>query len=213
MVTSTASQRLMASSLSLLLFSCSATRYVPPGPSSAADLSHYVLVIEEASDGQISAAWQPLRGFDLSKYPYLASDSHFDGSVVRVVFNRDCEAERDECEDMCKASLKGPNWTHASAGSKDAMCRDRCRPAYLDCSRLKELAEAGKLRVSFPDVGNAVDWLKQHHRELLVGSVVVIAGVAFIVASGGGGILVLAPALLLVSPEVPSAHSFTQVEP
>jgi hypothetical protein len=213
MLTGTAFGRLVASSFILLLFSCSATRYVSAGSPRTADLSRYVLVVEEASDGRISADWQPLSSFDLSKYPNLASNSHFEGSIVRVAFNRDCEAERDACEDMCKASLKGPNWTHASAGSKDAMCRDKCRPAYLDCSRLKELAEAGKLRVSFPSADSAVEWLKQHYRELLVGSVVVIAGVAFVVASGGGGILVLAPAMLLVSSEVPSAHSFTQVEP
>ncbi|HYO55024.1 hypothetical protein [Archangium sp.] len=86
-------------------------------------------------------------------------------------------------------------------------------PAYQDCCKLRELADAGKLRVSFPVVDSAVDWLKQHHRELLVGTVVVIAGVAFVVASSGGGILMLAPVLLLASSGVTSAHAFTQVEP
>lgn len=86
-------------------------------------------------------------------------------------------------------------------------------PAYLDCCKLKELAEAGKLRVSFPAVDSAVDWLKQHQRELVVGTIVVIAGVAFVVATGGGGILVLAPALLLASSSDPSVHAFTQEDP
>lgn len=211
----TASQRLMASSLSLLLVSCSATRYVPPGPSSPADLSRYVLVIQETSDGQTSHAWPPLGGFDLSKYSYLASNSHLEGHIVRASFNRDCETERDGCEEMCRASLKGRNWTHASAGSKKAICIERCRPAYLDCCKLRELAEASRLRVSFPVVDSAVDWLKQHHRELLVGTLVVIAGVAFVVvaAGSGGGILVLAPVVLLASSGVPSAHALTQVAP
>jgi hypothetical protein len=88
-------------------------------------------------------------------------------------------------------------------------------PAYLDCCERKELAEAGKLRVSFAVVESAVDWLKQHHREVLVGTIVVIAGVAFVaVAVGsGGGSLVLAPFVLLASSSGPSVHASTQVVP
>ncbi|MFY0569021.1 hypothetical protein ACN28E_35085 [Archangium lansingense] len=88
-------------------------------------------------------------------------------------------------------------------------------PAYLDCCERRELAEAGKLRVNFPVVDGAVEWLKQHHRELLVGTVVVIAGVAFVVVTGGsgGGALVLAPVVLLASSDIPSAHALTQVAP
>jgi len=86
-------------------------------------------------------------------------------------------------------------------------------PAYQDCCERRELAEAGKHRLSFPVVDSAVDWLK-HHRELVVGTIVVIAGVAFVVsvAGSGGGALVLAPAVLLVSAGVPSVSPFTGVE-
>ncbi len=163
----------------------------------------------------MSHAWQPLSSLDLSRYAYRASDGHPEEHIVRASFNRDCEAEREGCEETCRASLKGRNWTHASAGSKNAICRERCRQAYLDCGKLSELAEAGKLRVSFSVVDSAIDWLEQHHQELLVGTVVVIAGVTFVVvvAGTGGGALVLAPAILLVSPGIPSAHGFAQVEP
>ena len=207
-------RRLMASSLVFFLFSCRATGYVPSGPSGASDLSRYVLVIQEGPDGQLAHSWQPLNGFGLSKFPYHASNSRFEGELVRASFNRDCEAERDECERTCRASMKGRNWSHASKGSKDEICIRRCMPAYQDCCERRELAEAGKLRVSFPVVDGAVDWLKQHHRELVVGTVVVIAGVAFvvIVAGSGGGALVLAPAVLLVSAGVPSVSSFKGVE-
>jgi hypothetical protein len=102
---------------------------------------------------------------------------------------------------MCRASLKGRNWTHASAGSKNAICREKCRPAYLDCCTLRESASSGTVRVSFPAVDSAVDWLKRNHREILVGTVVVIAGVTFVVvvAGTGGAALILAPAILLAS--------------
>ncbi|QRK14164.1 hypothetical protein JQX13_49015 [Archangium violaceum] len=66
--------------------------------------------------------------------------------------------------------------------------------------------------MSFSVVDSAVDWLKQHRRELLVGTIVVIAGVAFVIASSGAGLLVLAPAVLLTSSNVSSTHPFTQVE-
>ncbi|WNG62914.1 hypothetical protein F0U59_34100 [Archangium gephyra] len=62
-------------------------------------------------------------------------------------------------------------------------------------------------------MGSAVDWLRQHHRELLVGTVVVIAGVAFVVVGSGGGALVLAPFMLLASADVPSVHAIMQVVP
>lgn len=215
MDTRTACQRLMASGLGLLLLSCSATMYAPPGPSGSADLFRYVLIIQEAPDGQVSHAWQRFSDFDLSRYPELANQGRFEAPILRASFNRDCEAERDKCEEMCKASLKGRHWTHASDRSKKAMCSERCLPAYTDCCTLRELAEAGKLRVSFPVIGSAVDWLKQHYRELLVGSVVVIAGVAFVVVAvgSGGGSLVLAPFVLLASSGVPSEHALTQVVP
>ncbi|HYO65227.1 MAG TPA: hypothetical protein VEU33_04030, partial [Archangium sp.] len=133
MDTRPALQRLMASSLCLLLLSCSATAYAPSGPSGSADLSRYVLIIQETPDGRVSHAWQRLRDFDLSSYPELASQGRLEVPVLRASFNRDCEAERDSCEEMCKASLKGRNWTHASDRSKNAMCSERCLPAYVDC--------------------------------------------------------------------------------
>jgi hypothetical protein len=123
----------------------------------------------------------------------------------------DCEEERDQCEEMCKASLTGRNWSHASAGSKAEICRRRCRPAYLDCSRLREQADA----VKFPVTDKAVDWLKRHREEILVGTVIVIAGVAFtvVIVGSAGTALVLVPAVLLVSSEVPSMPYAVEEEP
>jgi hypothetical protein len=211
----TALHRMLASSLMLLLLSCRSTGSKPLGAPGAAELSRSVLVIQEAPSGQMSHAWQPLGDFDLSRSPSLASTHHLEGAVVRASFNRDCEAELESCEEMCRAALKGRSWSHASAGSKNAICRERCRPAYLDCCKLKELSEAVKPRVSFPAVDGAVDWLKRNHREVLVGTVVIIAGVTFVVvvAGTGGAALVLVPAVLLASTRAPSASPLAQVEP
>lgn len=211
----TVSGWLMASSLAVLSLACGTTGHAASAPSGAAELSRHVLVIQETHDGQVSHAWRPLSEFPPSEPQLLTDNGRLEGPVVRASINRDCENERNGCEEMCRASMKGRAWTHASAGSKKAICRERCMPAYLDCCSLQEAAEASKLRVRFPAIESAVDWLKQHRRELVVGTVVVIAGVAFVivVAGSGGTALVLAPAVLLVSSEVPSTHAMMPVAP
>lgn len=57
----------------------------------------------------------------------------------------------------------------------------------------------------FKAIEPAVDWLKRHREEILAGTVIVIAGVAFVavVAASGGGALILVPLVLVA--ERPSA--------
>jgi len=47
--------------------------------------------------------------------------------------------------------------------------------------------------VQFMGMNDAIDWLKRHRKELLVGTVIVAAGVALVVVSSGAGVVVLAP--------------------
>jgi hypothetical protein len=66
--------------------------------------------------------------------------------------------------------------------------------------------DAEKARaLRFPAVDGAIDWLKEHRTELLVGTVVVIAGVTFVVASAGAGLLVLTPLVLMASADTGEA--------
>jgi hypothetical protein len=46
-----------------------------------------------------------------------------------------------------------------------------------------------------------IDGLKRNHKKLLVGSIIVIAGVTFVVVSAGAGLVVLAPMALIASSE------------
>jgi hypothetical protein len=201
----------MAVSLCLLLVSCNATRSSIPSPTSVQELSRLVLVIQETTDGQVTHSWAPLSSFDLSTSPYQLSNGTVEGPIVRAAWTRNCEDELDGCMQMCMKSLRGRNWSHANRGSKAETCRDRCRPAYNDCCRLRDQAEALK----FSAVDDAVNWLKHHYEELLVGTVVVIAGVTFvvIVVGSGGTALVLAPAVLLVATDVPSEPQIAAVKP
>jgi flavin reductase (DIM6/NTAB) family NADH-FMN oxidoreductase RutF len=69
--------------------------------------------------------------------------------------------------------------------------------------------------VEFTAVDSAVDWLKRHRTAILVGSVVVIAGVVFVTVSAGAGAVVLAPiALVVVASSVPHLEpQFVEVSP
>ena len=48
----------------------------------------------------------------------------------------------------------------------------------------------------FSRIHEAIDWIKEHKAEVALGSVVVVAGVAFVLTTGGSGALILAPLAL-----------------
>lgn len=113
---------------------------------------------------------------------------------------------------MCVEGLKGENWSHMGTGAKKKHCIRACMQPYLDCSRLKELAEGGT--VKFRAIDQAVDWAKQHREQLMAGTVVVIAGVAFVVVTGGsGGFLLLAPVIVFASYDAASEPGALAVKP
>lgn len=209
--TASTPQRLIAASLSLLITSCGATRYSASGPVDAYELSRSVLVIKDVQGAEATHSWEPISNFDLSLYPSRAINSGVKGSSIRVAWTRNCEDERDACVDTCLKSLSGSAWSHASKGSKFKICDEKCRPAYLDCCELREQKEVLK----FPLVDDAVDWLKRHRKEVLVGTIVVIAGITFvvIVVGTGGTALLLAPAVLLVSSDASSELPIAAVKP
>jgi hypothetical protein len=204
-------ERLMSLSLSMLLLSCGVTRHTVSGPTSALELGKYVLIIERVPDGRMVHSWKPVEDFNLAAHSHLVTTHGVQGRVIRAAFNRNCEEERDACESMCLAGLKGRSWSHMSAGSKKAHCRRACMQPYLDCCKLGELA-AGKA-VEFHATNDAVDWLKQNRELLLEGAIVVIAGVAFVVAFGGGGILLLVPFMSFASSDVVSEPRVLAVKP
>jgi len=79
---------------------------------------------------------------------------------------------------------------------------------YLDCSELQELKPH-----EFTATDSAVEWLKRHRKSILVGSVVVIAGVVFVVVSAGAGLVIVAPAVLLASSTTVSGTCLVAVSP
>jgi hypothetical protein len=182
--------------LEVALLSCSTT---PNGSAEATevDLAHSVLLIRELPDGRVVHTWQRAEEFDLSPYKHL-SQAH--GSSRRVVlaasWNRDCDEENNECIDKCRDRPLPPGFDHiTSKGAIAAYCRKQCQQAFDDCRELERLQPQ-----KFTAIDNALDWLKQNRKAVLVGSVVIIAGVAFVVVSAGTGLVILVPAMLLTMP-------------
>jgi hypothetical protein len=77
-------------------------------------------------------------------------------------------------------------------------CTTLCREEYMDCIEEQEQEERERknTRLRFSDMDAALGWLRTHKAEVALGTVVVVAGVAFIVSTGGAGALILAPLAL-----------------
>jgi hypothetical protein len=176
-----------------------------------------VLLLEETSDGQVTHSWRPVSNFDLTKYPYSASRlSNLDGRFVLVATHTShCDVKQDACIKMCTSSPRPipieweeyPAYLGSWTKNRGHWCQSACTNFHQQCLNGRGPWAEPSAR-EFTTVDSAVEWAKQHRNEILVGAVVVIAGVAFVavVASSGGGALVLAPLVLMVSADIPSGH-------
>lgn len=185
--------------LGTLLVSCSAPRQIVP--SSAEELTGLVLFIRDMPDGTVTHSWLRAEEVDLSEFRTLSSAR---GAARHIVLatgrQRDCDAENRECIRECMSRPLPRGFGHITSGGrgcggKEEYCNGKCMQAYRDCTELQELKPR-----EFTAVDNAVDWLKRNRRSVLLGSVVVVAGVAFVVVSAGAGLVILAPAVLLTTP-------------
>jgi hypothetical protein len=78
-----------------------------PGPTGVGDLSRYVLIVEEASDGRVTHSWKLLRDFDLTMYPRQVHVDGFHGRLEQVVFtDQDCHQQYEVCVPTCLASTR-----------------------------------------------------------------------------------------------------------
>ncbi|MFY0565788.1 hypothetical protein ACN28E_18350 [Archangium lansingense] len=202
-------QRAMAVSLAFILVSCSAANYTAAGPASRQDLARYAIVIEQRPDGQVAHAWIPLKEFDLTKLQHTSSTAGARRSIMCAAsgLNAYCDGRHDQCVSDCLKSsrpfvIEHRQYMDAKAQpwriARSWWCPSNCMETLVDCKKGRgEWAE--QYAAEFDEVAPAIDWLKKHRTELIVGTVVVIAGVAFaVVAAGSGGAaLALAPMLVL----------------
>ncbi|WP_395843181.1 hypothetical protein [Cystobacter fuscus] len=209
---SSRSQWFVAAALSTLLVSCSATRYTVPAD--AEELSRLVLVIEEAPDGRVNHSWLPAGSFDLERYRDRPDAEGRAGRIVLVANQQiDCYAQYLECYQQCRQTPVPPDFNQyiydfGPRAGHDRYCSDKCMPQYTECLK----AQGNRAQV-FTKVDHAVDWLKSNHESVLVGSMVVIAGVVFVTVSAGAGVVILAPLLVVTSSETPVTSHIAAASP
>lgn len=202
----TRSRRLLASSLVLLLASCSATRYPVPGPTGPHELAGHVLIIEEAPSGLVTHSWKPLDDLDPTHERFLFGMTGVGRGFVRVSTTEDyCRGRLDECLEQCLGSrrpiqighLVYPKYRGPWSINKGRWCQEACTTLYSMCINGNG-PWAGRA-VEFSETESALDWIKNHRQQILVGTVIVIAGVAFVAAAvaSGGTALYFAPLVLL----------------
>ncbi|WAS86208.1 MULTISPECIES: hypothetical protein [unclassified Corallococcus] len=87
-----------------------------------------------------------------------------------------------------------------------------CDAENVEC--IQDCIDLEKLRPQELSSLDAIsEWARRNQRAILVGSVVVIAGVAFVVVSAGAGLIVLAPALLLTTSSEAPAQRLVESAP
>ncbi|WPB81024.1 hypothetical protein KYC5002_18050 [Archangium violaceum] len=225
MKTILAPRKLGAAVLCLLFAACTATRYPAPGPASARELAKSVLVIEESPDGQVVHSWMRLKDFDLTNYPYHASHGGLAGRLVRVTTSSaQCEARQQSCIDLCTNSprpipiegVRYPSYQGSWAKNRGRWCESTCTNFYQMCLNGRGPWAQQQAR-EFTRVDLAIEWLKVHREEIVTGTLVVIAGVAFVAAVGGsgGGLLFFVPLMAVASAdpvsELPADSRFAEV--
>ena len=174
----------------LILLACSGPRPVPS--------DHFqppqdrLLVIRDTSDEAQAVTWQTASELDRTLLDQALVRARASGPVVLTARRaRDCDKEQIECFRRCW-KRKPPSPIERGSPSHYSHCQNTCREAYEDCLKLKELHA-----LEFTAMDEAIDWLKRHRQELLVGTIVTAAGATFIVVSAGAGVLVLAPLVLM----------------
>lgn len=96
-----------------------------------------------------------------------------------------CADQKSACMTRCLNNPKPP-YPALKKGDRAhfALCHKRCFKAFMDCIR-----KAGLLQ-EFSVLDAAMAWVKSHGKEI-VGTIVVIGGIAYIVSTSGSGALVL----------------------
>lgn len=122
---------------------------------------------------------------------YVISDA---STAVGGSGGYDCAAEQIRCFDRCWNRAPPLTSIKRGSGKHHEYCTEECRKEYMECVEEQEQLERERKRDRhFSNIDVALEWLRNHKTEVAVGTVVVVAGVAFVIATGGSGALILAP--------------------
>jgi hypothetical protein len=109
-----------------------------------------------------------------------------------------CAELQLRCHTQCMD--RAPRYSSIKKGSADHRrdCTSLCLQEFMECvKKMDELErQEQKRELKFSEMDGALSWLREHKSEIAIGTVVVVAGVAFVVATGGAGALLLVPLAL-----------------
>jgi hypothetical protein len=110
----------------------------------------------------------------------------------------DCQKQHEECVELC---WKKKNWPYPhnkkQSGWYHERCEHDCNEEFKKCEEeQEEVAREREKRLKFSRMDEAIDWIRNHKAEVAIGTVFIIAGVAFILTTGGSGALILTPLAL-----------------
>lgn len=106
-----------------------------------------------------------------------------------------CGELQIKCHRQCMRRVPKHSSFKKGSPEHDRHCTSACLQAFMEClKKMEELErQEQKRELRFPEMDAALRWLREHKAEIAVGTVVVVAGVAFVVATGGAGALLLVP--------------------
>lgn len=110
----------------------------------------------------------------------------------------DCQKEHEQCVERC---WNKKNWPYPhnkeQSGWYLERCEHDCSQEFKKCEEEQEEVErAREKKMDFARMDTAIAWLRAHKTEVALGTIVVVAGVAFVLTTGGSGALILAPLTL-----------------
>ncbi|MCY1036386.1 hypothetical protein OV207_33425 [Corallococcus sp. BB11-1] len=106
-----------------------------------------------------------------------------------------CNELEKQCFQKCWRRKPAYDSIPKHSGKHHEQCTEQCLGVFMKC--IKEQAALEKLdtkrELRFSDMAVALDWLREHRSEVALGTVVVVAGVAFSLVVAPAGLLVLSP--------------------
>jgi hypothetical protein len=109
-----------------------------------------------------------------------------------------CNDLQIKCHNQCMRRKPRNAGVRKGSREHDEDCTTECLKEFMKClKRMEDLERQEQQReLQFENLDGALRWLREHKTEVVIGTVVVVAGVAFVVATGGSGALLLAPLAL-----------------
>lgn len=133
-------------------------------------------------------------GFRTKPLPHTLEEGFF--SRHWMCLENEIQADK-QCMKRCWD--KRYPWPHnkPQSGWYHERCEQDCNKEHTDCEEEKEKEEAKRQeKLKFSRMDEAIDWIKSHKTHVVLGTIVIVAGVAFVLATSGSGALILTPLLL-----------------